>query len=101
MRVMICYDNPKEPISSSTTDIVYVVLEERRKHWTVVHISIASWRAVYYDSLLEETTTDLNMVINCTEAVNALRNKHVQDGVMLPMGDPEMSVEVSHVTPVY
>ena len=91
-------DPNKFPISETITDIVQIRLEEERKHWTVVHLSIKDWTTTYYDSYLgkgSKTGDDLNMKSMCTGLVETVLSKFPKHGIILPSWDPLMSAKVS------
>ena len=84
------------PISRKITDVIGVNYEEKRRHWTLVHLSIENRTVTYYDSYLGTASDDVyNKTMSCKQLIGMVRDGYTKNGIVLPSEDPPMTAEVS------
>lgn len=66
----------KHMMSKDTTDVIQVSFEQHRLHYTMTHLSLATWRMSYYDSQLwkyDAKSNEVRMSRICSELVKQTR----------------------------
>ena len=87
-------------MSKDTTDVIQVNFELGKLHFTMLHLSISTWRMFYYDSLSwrdSDFIKEVRMFKVCDELVRMARVELTGHGITIPSTDPHMSARVSRI----
>ena len=76
-----------------TTDIVWIMHEDHRMHWTTIHLSIHQWKMVYYDSYFH-IGNPANKHKACAVALRDVR-RYAGSGLQIPTQDPQIDARCS------